>query len=137
MLRVPRIDWSKVIAGQKLQFRQVVGPHASRFDYVDLPRPVVVYSYRQIDGGAEHRLMVLTAIQKHPVGAISQEDIEAEGFTDLKEFRRYWKVRQNGSGQNFRPLSPCIAYYLRPFDPATDPELMGNRLFEHLYGEYV
>lgn len=133
-LKVPRMDWPAVVCGEKRQFRLPVrmGPDLR---FVDLPRPVVAYTLSPLIGEMETRLMVVTAFDRGPLGAITQEDIELEGFANLPEFRRYWKHRFHRTG-GFKPLMPVNAYTLRPW-AADDAESFGRVLLEHLYGEYL
>jgi hypothetical protein len=131
-LRVPTGDWPKVKRGIKQEFRAQSGIQ-SQLHKVVAPMPVVAYA---VDRRGRHdaRLMVLTAIWREPLGAISPESLEAEGCRNLGEFRRYWIARDK---RRFTPTAVVAVYRVRPWRDELDDRLMADRLLHHLYGEWV
>jgi hypothetical protein len=86
-LRVPYTDWPAVKRGLKAEFRAGSGNNqVPQLWGVHTPTLVVAYS---IDSQHRHdgRLMVLESMVQEPLGAISAESLEAEGFASLAEFR--------------------------------------------------
>lgn len=81
----------------------------------------------------ESKLMVLERTWREPLGAISSESLEREGFESIAHFRRYWMGRQK---QRFRPLLEVQVYRVRPFTE-TDREALGLALLDKLYGEHM
>lgn len=134
-LRVPATDWASVLGGYKREFR-VRGDGISRLNRAKTPTPVVAYAVAGPPTARVHygpALMVLEGTYRQPVGAISPESIEAEGFTDIAGFRRYWMQRTQ---RPFRPLDEVHVYRVRPWYQL-DRDDMGHLLLERLYGEYL
>jgi len=132
-LRVPTTDWPLVKRGIKREFRSNTGRNKTpKLWHVEPPMPVVAYVVDQ-QGRHDARLMVLEDMRSEPLGAISPESLELEGFASLAEFRRYWMKRE---GRRFQPTRPVYVYRLRPWESG-DAELMGRRLLERLYGDFV
>lgn len=134
-LRIPTTDWARVLAGEKREFREA-GRYGPRWGVMahKLPIPIVGYRYRSFGGAPESTMLVLERTWSEPLGAISKASLEAEGFADIGEFRRYWKARHPRRG--FRPLSITQVYGVRPFTE-DDRAAMGARLLELLYGEFL
>ena len=77
--------------------------------------------------------MVLEKVWREPLGAISPESLEAEGFESFAAFRRHWVIREK---RYFPPLRMTTAYRVRPWTDA-DADFMGEQLLEHLYGDFL
>lgn len=132
-LKVPRVDWAAVIAGEKTQWRDTA--HGPQFDLTDLPRPVVLHSYQKFRRDAEARLAVLESAEREPLGAISPESLAAEGMASLSDFRKYWIERHKRVGY-FMPLTTVMVYTVRPWQP-DDREHFADKLLTYLYGPWL
>jgi hypothetical protein len=130
-LRVPVDDWPAVKHGSKTEFR-ATGRAITQLWNVSCPVVVVAYSVRG-SGTHDSRLMVLEASWKEPLGAISAESLEREGFPSLAHFRRYWMARTRAP---FKPLSYVQVYQVRAFMPGDDV-IFGLKLLRKLYGEHL
>jgi hypothetical protein len=131
-LRVPSIDWPSVKRGWKTEFR-ATGRAATQVWNIVCPTPVVAYKVtnERIDHDAV--LLVLEATWREPLGAISEESIQREGFESMAHFRRYWMGRTK---RRFSPLTECQVYRVRPMTPE-DVAPMGIALLHKLYGEFL
>lgn len=129
-LRLPRRDWANITQGIKREFR---GGGSLHLEVLDPPTPVIAYSQPSTFGGSEfrHELIVCEAAWREPLGAISPESLEAEGFSSLAEFRQYWRDRHQQG--RFDPLKPVIAFRVRPWRGDEDVALFGRLLIERLY----
>jgi hypothetical protein len=135
-LRLPRQDWAAITQGVKTEFRSPGGPGVPPLSLLKPPTPVVVYSPPSRFGGVElyRALMVLESCRKEPLGAISAESLEAEGFESLQEFRRYWKRRFDRTRRRpWDPTRPISVFCLRPWLPVTDADRFARQLLERLY----
>jgi hypothetical protein len=131
-LRVPAVDWPAVQRGVKTEFRSQAGRNKTpQLWQVDPPTPVVAWSL--VRGTHTAQLMVLEDIWREPLGVISPESLQREGFASLAEFRRYWISREH---RHFTPTREVFAYRLRPWLPE-DHDVMGSRLLERLYGDFL
>lgn len=132
-LRVPSEDWVPVTRGAKSEFR--ASPRAvSRLWSVEPPTPVVAYRVRGgAAGGYDSKLMVLEDKWLEPLGAISQESLEAEGFQTLAEFRRYWMQRER---RRFMPTRMVTVYKVRLWQPEDEREF-AEMIFRRLYGKQL
>lgn len=128
-LRVPSIDWAAVKIGTKTEFR--VAGRASLAQNVYTPTPVVAYTVR----ASQHdsKLMVLTAVWREPLGAITRESLAAEGFPDFAHFRRYWMARTH---RRFTPLTSVLVYTLRQWTDSDATEL-GTIMLRRLYRDHL
>jgi hypothetical protein len=131
-LRVPTQEWGAVRRGQKREFRAGSGI-VSQLHAVKPPMPVVAYSVG-VQGRHDAELMVLEAMWREPLGAISPESLANEGCESLAEFRRRWMIRER---KRWRPTRVVSVYQVRLWRPGLDDEVMGDRLLRHLYGEWV
>jgi hypothetical protein len=77
--------------------------------------------------------MVLEDIWIEPLGAITPESLEAEGFETFAEFRRYFCLREK---TRFRPTRKITVYKVRPWVEG-DEQNFAKRLFERLYGPFT
>lgn len=130
-LRVPTSDWVAVTRGVKREFRASPSAVSKLWD-TEPPTPVVAY---RVDPshGYDCKLMILEDTWIEPIGAISQESLEAEGFNSLAEFRRYFVNRER---TRFRPTRKITVYRIRPWQEG-DARYFGDRLFERLYGAFT
>lgn len=128
-LRVPQVDWAKVVVGVKTEFRRT-GYHAFE---VDLPIVVVGYYYNKTTKKTITSLLVLEECFTEVLGAISQASIAAEGFDTLREFIAYWRGRYR---DGYRGMAEVTVYRLRPFVPE-DRDFFAYRIFDHLYADYL
>ena len=77
--------------------------------------------------------MVLEAVWREPLMAISAESLAAEGFASFDEFRRAWMIAER---RRFRRLDLITASRVRPWTPGDTAE-MGDMLLRRLYGDFV
>ena len=99
------------------------------------PRPCLLHAQRfGRTPPWEAQAGVLLSHRQEPLGSITPEDLELEGFKYLPAFRFYWKQRYRAKG--WRPWDTISVLEVRPmtFD---DIPLMGSVLFDHLYGEWM
>lgn len=130
-VRVPRRDWLAVKFGHKREFRAACGKHSALFN-VATPTPAVAYTIL-FSGEYDSTLMVLEAVWREPLGAITEESLANEGFDTFAEFRRAWMIREH---RRFPPLRMTTVYKLRPWTPQ-DEQTMGEVLLERLYGDFL
>ena len=130
-LRIPVAEWAEIMCGVKREFRAAPGNSSALWN-VEPPVPVVGYKVDSY-GRYEARLIVLEATWREPLGAISPESIEAEGFASFAEFRRHWVLREK---RYFPPLATTSVYRVRPWTPE-DAQLMSDRLLGLLYGDFL
>jgi len=133
-LWVPWDDWSAVTVGTKREFRSQLGHLAARPELFVTPEPAIGWSRRPFGENVyEHHMLIVEAAWTEPLGAISQESLEAEGFATLDEFRAYWVGRYRGA-RGFRPLSKIAVYRVRPWQDG-DVEHFGRSILMRLYGD--
>jgi hypothetical protein len=130
-LRVPSADWTAVRHGKKREFRAQSG-RVSQLWNVECPLPVVAYRVDSF-GRYDSELMVLEDVWQEPLGAISPESLQAEGFESFAHFRRSWCIREK---RRFRPLHMTTVFRVRLWD-VEDDRAMADALFRRLYGEFL
>lgn len=130
-LRVPSTDWAAVTHGSKTEFRAAGTASLSRHWDIHVPTPVVAYTVRS--GQHLSKLLVLTAVWREPLGAISAESLQREGFPEMAHFRRYWMSRTH---RRFTPLTSVMVYRLAPFTPDVVAQL-GVAMLTKLYKEHL
>ena len=130
-VRVPSAEWPAIVCGTKREFRAACGKHTALWT-VQTPTPAVAYTVSDI-GVYDSALMVLEAVWREPLGAISAESLAAEGFGSFAEFRRAWIRREK---RRFPRLRMTTVYRVRPWTPEDERE-MGEVLLERLYGEFL
>jgi hypothetical protein len=130
-VRVPRAEWPAVVCGTKREFRAACGNHSALWS-VQAPTPAVAYTVSSV-GVYDSVLMVLEAVWREPLGAISAESLAAEGFASFAEFRSAWIRREK---RRFPLLRMTAVYRIRPWT-LDDERLMGELLLERLYGEFL
>jgi hypothetical protein len=120
-------DWVAVTRGSKREYRLP-------FFLTHLLCPVLAVAWRRRpQGDPETALVVIEEAWREPVGAISVESLEAEGFPKLDHFRRYWMRR---TGERFKPLDDIQVLRIHPFEPGDAPTL-GLQLLRNLYGPHL
>lgn len=128
---VSRVDWVAVTSGQKREIRVYGHAGGKR----DLPHPCVLYSPHPATGEISTALGMVTDRWVEPLGAISSESLELEGFPgDFTGFRRYFAARYPKGG--FRPLAKVIVYRLRPMTER-DAADVREELWRRLYGQFA
>lgn len=128
---VARVDWVAVTSGQKREIRVYGHAGGNR----PLPHPCVLYSPHPTTGEISTALGMVTDRWVEPLGAISAESLELEGFPgDFAGFRRYFAQRYPKGG--FRPLAKVIAYRVRPMT-AEDVERESAAIWDRLYGQFA
>jgi len=130
-VRVPVAEWGAVTSGRKTEFRAESGK-ASGLWTVECPVPCVAYRGDNL-GRYSAVLMVLEAVWRERLMAISEESIAAEGFGSFPEFRRHWMIREH---RRFRPMSITTVYRVRPWRPE-DEAAMGDALLRRLYADFL
>lgn len=139
-VRVPPTDWAEVSIGAREMFRcfsqQPHHPeHSILPEETETPRPVIIWS-RRGPHGATRTLATPAVLLEHrmePLGAITPEDLEAEGFEFLPAFRYRWKQRYPRYG--WRPWAPVNVFRVRPWIPSDDAWI-GQWLLQQLYGDW-
>jgi hypothetical protein len=130
-LRVPSPDWAPIVTGAKRELR-TVGRYALIAGRIQTPELVVGYLVRRYEERRE-RLLVVEDAWQEPLGAISPQSLEAEGFASLGEFRDYWRARVRSG---WRPLSVVQVARLRPYTD-DDAAMIGDRLLQRIYGRWL
>jgi hypothetical protein len=121
-------DWVAIRRGQKTEYRT---PYLLTY----LTPPQLAVGYRTLPGGqdADTMLLLIESAWREPVGAVSPESLEREGFPNLDHFRRYWMRR---TGERFKPLSDVQVMRVRPFEDGDVPTI-GLQLIRNLYGPWL
>jgi len=115
-VRVPSDDWHAVKGGYKREIRSRQSS-AGALQSLSPPTPCVAWRlHRQY--GYDSVLMVLEAVWREPLGAISEESIANEGFATMAEFRRAWVMREK---RRFPLLAPVTVHRCGPGRRTTRP----------------
>lgn len=151
-VRVPRTYWEAVVTGKRRMFRSYAdnrnpGGRSARLirEGEEFPRPAVIYSQR---GHArwpyDAALAIILAYRQEPLGAISVDDLIAEGMirsedplerrTGISRFRAHWKHRHSHLG--WRPGDLISVVELRPLTEG-DRDWAAGWLFDRLYGDWL
>lgn len=128
---VPRVDWGAVRAGLKTEWRRYGAPLGG--DHYE-ERPILLYTIHPATEQVDAFPAILVATWREPMGTISPESLEREGFADLGEFRRYIEERYPNGG--FRPLAMARVYRVRLWTPDDTPA-MAEWALRSLFGELV
>lgn len=131
-LRVPKDDWAAVKRGHKSEFRSSIGRDVQQVWGVEPPLPVVAYTFSR-GRGHEAALMVLEATWREPLGAISAESLEREGYSSFAEFRRYYMERER---RHFAPTREIQVFRVRQWSPDDFSE-MAETILRRLYGDFL
>lgn len=111
------MDWSAAIVGTKREIRSY-GPR-NRDEQVEQEGPLVLWQPEPYD---KPQLRFTAAIRERvycePLGAISAESLELEGFDSFNEFRDYFQIRYPKRG--FRPLDIVRVVRFRPWEDDED-----------------
>jgi len=128
---VPWREWACVSQGFKSEFRAGSGK-VSRLLSVPTPAPVVAYTINSL---RQYRaaLMVLEGCWREPLGAISPESLEAEGYQSFAEFRHAWVIREK---RHFPRFAMTTVYRVRPWK-LEDARDMADALLRRLYGSWL
>lgn len=122
------VDWVDVLSGQKREIRKFP---AGRLLNREMPHPCVFYCERPGEM-AESALGIIDEQWIEPLGAITAESLEREGYPDdFAGFRRYFGARYPAG---FRPLANVIVQRVRPME---DPERFAAWLWERMYGRFA
>lgn len=135
-IRVPAVDWPAVYVGEKRMFRWYSKGMAALPEGEPLPRPCLLYAARRSHGEGQWEAIpaVLVACRQEPLGSITPEDVEAEGFKFLPAFKWYWKLRNKRLG--WRPFEMVNVYEVQPFTE-DDTDWAAQWLVQRLYGEWL
>lgn len=142
-IRVPAVDWSKVIVGEKRMFRTYSERGGNRETAVvpadtECPRPVLLYAVRHNGPGRSRRWEAKTGIlmshRQEPLGSITPGDLALEGFEYLNAFRWTWKQRYKKTG--WRPTDMVSVLQVRPVWPE-DHDWIRDWAYDELYGEWL
>ena len=134
MLRVPTPVWPQVSAGRVREFRAATG-NVPQLWKVPLPTLAVAYRRRQRTLDYDYRLMVLEAIRREALGAITDAGLAAAGYEGdgaLARFRRDWMIAEH---RRFEPLRKVVVFAVRLVGPG-DLDVVGRATIDHLYGDY-
>lgn len=135
ILRVPTQSWAQVSTGRVSEFRCSPG-NAPQLWKVPLPTLAVAYRRRPASRDYDYRLMLLRALRREALGAITQDGLMAAGYEGeqaFARFRRDWCLHEK---RRFEPLRTVFVYTVRLVQPG-DLDEVGLALVEHLYGEYL
>jgi hypothetical protein len=141
-LRIPAMDWSSVVTGQKGIFRCYSERHIDRCDPViapdvEVPRPCLMFAvrHRHSPRGRTWEAIpgVLLSHRQEPLGAITKEDLALEGFERLVDFKAWWCKRYRTLG--WRPWDAVSVIEVRPWNEA-DFSTWGEWSLRSLYGEW-
>ena len=130
-VRVHSDDWHALKCGAKCEIRSRQSSLIA-LNVLSLPTPCVVWRLHPYHG-YEAVLMVLEAVWREPLGAISEESIGNEGYDSMAEFRRAWIIREK---RRFPLLDTVTVHRVRPWTP-DDAAAMGSALLHQLYGEFL
>lgn len=136
-LRVPTEEWPHVASGRRREFRASSG-NAPQLWNVVTPTFAVCYRKRKASGDYDWQLMVLESVRQERLGSISDAGLVAAGYTGPRDeafarWRRDWMLREK---KKFTPSRHVLVYGVRPIRPG-DREALGQKLLEHLYGEFL
>lgn len=133
-LRVPSGDWTRVVVGEKREFR--TSPREGVLILsARCPTPVVLYTISPT-GGRACKLMVLEHQERQRLIDIAElpDALAAEGFATYADFKAYWKKRNGGV---FRPLQQVVVHRVRPWGGQDqDGTTFGSAWMELLYGKF-
>jgi hypothetical protein len=130
-VRVPPDDWHAVKSGYKREIRSRQSS-VTALQGLSLPLPCVAWRLHP-HHGYDALLMVLEAVWRESLGAISEESLANEGYATMAEFRRAWVIREK---RRFPLLAPVTVHRVRPWSP-DDGAAMGDSLLRQLYGEFT
>ncbi|MFL5350909.1 MAG: hypothetical protein ACJ8AT_39580 [Hyalangium sp.] len=132
-LRVPAVDWPRLVLGEKTEFR-TTPREGSRITKAKTPTPVVAYRTRRGHDN-DYKLMVLEEFRREPLFEVSQhpELLKREGFENYDLFRRYWRARQH---REFVPMEVVQVWRVRSWEDG-DLVRQGFELLKRLYGAYL
>jgi hypothetical protein len=126
--------WNEVSTGQVAEFRASTG-NAPQVWRTPLPTLAVIYRRRLSRLEYDYRVMMLQAIRREALGAITDEGLAAAGYTTedaFARFRRDWTLHEH---RRFSPLQTVTVFTVRPV-VAGDRELAGRSLVAALYEEF-
>jgi hypothetical protein len=135
MLRVPSPVWPMVSTGRVSEFRAATG-NVPQLWRVPLPTLAVAYRRRLSASDYDYRLMVLEAIRREALGAITEEGLAAAGYVGDNprgRFRRDWMIAEK---KKFEPLRTVVVFTVRPVQDG-DKRRIGEAIVDHLYGDYI
>ena len=144
-VRIPAMEWDAISTGAKTMFRAYNGRAGATRELpvipsgTECPRPCLLFA-RRYEGarGKDHRWDaipgVLLSHRREPLGAISPEDLEREGFRFLPGFRFHWQRRYPTLG--WRPWDFISVIEVRPL-VEDDREWAATWLLDHVLGEWV
>lgn len=130
-LRVPASEWIEVKHGVKSEFRNT--QTTISLSRVEKPTPVLTYTRTSNThvNEFESRLMLLEESWREPLGAISAESLEREGFDTLHDFKVHWTSKRR---RRFNPLMPVYVYRVRQLEGDWHRE-WADHFFNKLYPE--
>lgn len=134
-LRVTSAAWPFVSTGRVAEFRAAAG-NAPQLWKVPLPTLALVYRRRLGVARYDYRLMLLEAVRREALGAITPGGLEAAGYVGDDAFARFRRDCTIHEKRRFEPLRTVFVYTVRPVHPG-DLETVGLALVEHLYGEHI
>lgn len=131
-LYVARVDFARVRAGEKRVWRsyRLHGKWLEGW----VPVPVVIGSHHPTAGRIDTCLAVLTETWIEPLGAITEEGVEEEGFASRAEFKRYFAERYPKVG--YRPLQNVRVFRVRPLTD-DDREEWIEAAWNRCYGSFA
>lgn len=134
-LRCPSAAWTLISTGRIHEFRASPG-NAPQVWRTPLPTLAVAYRRRPSRNEYDYRLMLLEAVRREALGAITDEGLAAAGYVGddaFKRWRRDWTLHTK---RPFRPLCTVLVFTVRPIEQG-DLAAAGISLLGALYGEYL
>ena len=143
-VRAPRKEFAKIAYGQQRVFRTYSGsdkPNRSTAPMLteapECPRPILLWTSRDPNArvaSVEAIPMVLLRYEYLPLGAISLEDLQAEGHRSISAYRHYWAHARHAK-LGWRPHDLVNVFEVRPW-MRDDLDGLGGWALEQLYGDF-
>lgn len=133
VLHVAQGDWPLVKRGLKTEYRHRIKDTRRRRYLHDTPSPVVLSPTK----GHDFALAVLEATWFEPLGAISPESLQREGFESFAEFRRYWVLQREFNKRRFKAEDPAVVFRVRLATTDEDFTYCGRLLLARLYAPWL
>lgn len=127
--QVWRTDFPYIAQGFKTEYRTYGNPMTRQME-MPWPLPALAYSLNHANQ-IQKTLLVVEAVWRERLGAISEESLTGEGYESVDAFKHYWMLR---TGKRPNIMAYINVRRFRPF-VAGDSHHLGSRLLQLLYGE--
>lgn len=98
-------DWASIVSGQKTQLRSLEMLLSPREEL-----PCIVMGRC----GHSHQLLVIESVYQSMFNDMTEDDIRAEGHSDLPSFKRFWCSKVGSI--HFSPLERVFVHHLKVFE---------------------